>query len=470
MRKVIGREKQVDQLRSGLTSDRSELVVIYGRRRVGKTFLIRETYAKEMFFEVSGIPDGSYQEQLINFYEEICKKSRKFKKVAPPVNWLEAFNLLSNYLDTLKGKGKKVVFMDEFPWMDTHKSKFVQMFGHFWNSYCAKRNDLIVVICGSAASFIINKVINNKKGLHNRITIPIRLLPFNLCETEQFLKSRKVHLDRYSYLQIYMAIGGIPHYLEKVQPGDSVALALNRLCFQKSALLANEFNLVFASLFDNSDNHKKVVEVLAKSQRGISREQLIGASKIGSGGTLSKTISELEQSGFISEYLPYGNKTKETLFRLTDEYSMFYLKFIRSKSAVSWRAFYSSRSYVSWSGFAFENLCLKHEFQILKGLGLAGIDAQSSSWRNESAQIDLLIDRNDRAINLCEMKFSEYEFTIDKSYAENIRRKKQEFINLMKPRKNVFVTFVTTFGVKPNQYSNEVMDNQVTMDSLFLAD
>jgi AAA+ ATPase superfamily predicted ATPase len=466
MNKIIGREKQIELLQNALISDKSELIAIYGRRRVGKTFLIRETYAKEIIFEISGIPDGSLNDQLINFYNEISKKSKKFLKKEPLTNWMEAFNMLGEYIDSLKST-KKVVFIDEFPWMYTHKSKFVQMFGHFWNSYCAKRNDLVVVICGSSASFMVNKVINDRKGLHNRISIPIRLLPFNLYETELFLKSKKIHLDRYAYLQLYMAIGGIPHYLEKIQQGDSVPVAIDRLCFQQDGILVNEFNQIFVSLFENSENHTKIVETLATSQRGMVREELIRKSKISSGGTLTKAIQELIESGFISEYQPYTNKVKETLFRLSDEYSLFYQKFIKNNSGTSWKTLFSSRSYVSWCGFAFETLCLKHTDQILKKLGLSGVDVQSSSWRNENAQIDLLLDRSDRSINICEMKFSESEFVIDKSYADNIRNKKAEFIKELTSRKNVFVTFVTTFGVKSNNHSSQVMDNQITIDSLF---
>ncbi|WP_040254320.1 AAA family ATPase [Psychroserpens mesophilus] len=470
MNLVIGREEQLQLLDDALYSNKSELVVVYGRRRVGKTFLIREAYKKYCVLEVSGIPDGSYKDQLTNFHNAICRKNKSFSALEKPENWLEAFAMLSDYLDTLQSDTKKVVFLDEFPWMYTRRSKFVQFFGHFWNSFCSHRRDLIIVICGSAASFMVNRVINDRKGLHNRITIPIRLLPFNLYETELFLKSKNVHLDRYSYLQLYMAIGGIPHYLDKIQSGDSVPVAIDRLCFKPNGILVNEFNQVFVSLFDDSDNHIRIVEALSTSQSGISREELVTKTNISSGGTLTTTLSELSESGFISEYRPYSNKKKETLYRLTDEYSIFYLKYIKNNKGRSWKTLYTSRSYASWSGFAFETLCLKHIQQLLKGLGISGIEVLSSSWRNENAQIDLLIDRSDRSVNICEMKFSEHEFTINKSYAANVQKKKTEFINAMSKRKNVFVTFVTTFGVKPNVYSNQVMNNQITIDSLFQKD
>ena len=464
---VIGRENQLFLLNNALISNKSELVAVYGRRRVGKTFLIRETYRKHFVFELSGIPQGDIKDQLMNFYQELVKKSKKMAKYPKPANWMEAFSLLEKFIDGLTTKGKKVIFLDEFPWIYTQKSKFIQLFAHFWNNYCSKRSDLVVVNCGSSASFMVNKVINDKFGLHNRITLPIRLLPFNLYETELYLKSRKIHWDRYAYVQLYMAIGGIPHYLEKIQRGDSVATAIDRLCFQKDGVLVNEFNQVFTSLFENASIHIKLVETLALSQKGLTRSEIISKSNINSGGTLSHTLRELIESGFVSESQPY-NKVKETLYRLSDEYSIFYQRFIKPNKNSSWVTLYNSRSYITWCGFAFETLCLKHVRQIIKQLGISGMSVNSVSWRNSLAQIDLLLDRSDRYINLCEIKFSESEFVISKSYLESLQRKKEVFKNDLKSRKNLFVTFITAFGVKENDYYNNIVDNQITIDSFFM--
>ena len=467
MSKVIGREAEIELLKNALISDKAELVAVYGRRRVGKTFLIRETLAQNIVLELSGIPDVSLTDQLKNFHFELSQKAKRFTKLEAPVNWFDAFKYLEKFIVGLKTKKKKVIFIDEFPWFYTHKSKFVQMFSHFWNNFCTKRNDLVIVVCGSAASFMLKHVINSRTGLHHRITIPIRLLPFALYETELFLQSKKINLNRYELLQIYMAIGGIPHYLDKIQKGDSVPAAIDRLCFDSNGILVNEFNIVFASLFDNSENHKNIVEILATTQKGISRAQLVTKSKISSGGTLSKMLRELVESGFVTEYLPYGNKKKDTLYRLSDEYSMFYQRYIKNNPNSSWKTLYSSRSYASWSGFAFETLCQKHIKQIKKGLGLSGIDSKNSSWQNKNAQIDLLIDRSDRSINICEMKFSNQEFTITKSYADKLRLKKNEFMKNLPGRKNIFTTLITTFGVRINTHSQQVLDSQLTMNSLF---
>lgn len=467
MDKIIGREKELNTLKKAIESDKSELIAIYGRRRIGKTFLIREAYKDETIFDVTGVPDGNYQEQLSNFHKKIIGRSKSLANSEVPSNWQEAFDLLSQYIDKLRSVKKKVLFIDEFPWMHTQRSKFISFFAHFWNDYCTKRSDLIVVICGSAASFMINKVIKDKKGLHNRITHRIRLSPFNLYETKEFLKSKRVNLSDYDYLQIYMAMGGVPYYLEKIQPGDSVATAINRLCFSENAFLGEEFDDLFASLFDNSDNHEKIVKELSKTSKGLTRSQIVEKTGIGSGGRLTTYLKELSESGFVSIYKPLDKKVKETLYRLSDEYSLFYIKFIKDNNGSDWATLFSSRSYVSWSGFAFEILCLKHVDQIKKELKIGAVATKNSTWRNENAQIDLVIDRADNVINLCELKFYNQEFTITKKYKEDLINKKAEFSKDMSTRKNLFTTMVTTYGVKRNKHSDEVMGFEVKMSCLF---
>jgi len=323
---IIGRKIETSILTGALKSRHSELIAVYGRRRVGKTFLIRRVYKDTIRFEFSGIHQGSLKQQLNNFHYTLSSKKHNFKK---PSNWIEAFHQLSQYLDKLTSKKKKVVFIDEFPWLDTRKSNFLSAFDNFWNSYASKRDDLVVIICGSAASYMIKNIIKSKGGLHNRLTNKIQLLPFNLHETEQLLKSNNVKLSRYDILQIYMALGGVPHYLEKILPGESVAKALDRLCFTKDGFLRTEFDNIFASLFEQHDNHEAIINSLAAVRKGLTRTEILFKSKIKSGGTLSKTLSELEESGFIEKYFPYQG-TKDSVYRLTDEYSMFYIKFIKN--------------------------------------------------------------------------------------------------------------------------------------------
>jgi hypothetical protein len=344
-------------------------------------------------------------------------------------------------------------------------------FEHFWNTYCTKRSDLVVVICGSAASFMVNNIIKNKGGLHNRISQKIRLLPFNLHEAKQFLDKKTIKLSDYDIVQLFMVLGGIPHYLEKIKKGESVVQIVDRLCFDPNGSLSNEFNEVFKSLFTNSDVHEKIVRVLSKAKKGVTRNQLLELCQLGSGGPFSKALDELIESGFAEQYKPFGKKNKGSLFRLSDEYSLFYLKFIEpnyGQGSGTWIKMFQKQAYKTWTGTAFETICLKHIDQIKEELGVGKIYSIHSSWHNEKAQVDLVIDRDDGIINLCEMKFYNDTFTISKSDYENIKNKKTQFEKSTKTRKNVFITMLTTFGISQNSYFYELVAHSLTIDCLFI--
>lgn len=466
---VVGRFGEVKMMNRLLNSSRSELLAVYGRRRVGKTFLIREVYRKNMVFELTGLFQGRIKEQLQNFHTQL-NHSNNSKNSSVPKNWLEAFQMLGEYLDKLKSKKKKVIFIDEFPWIDGERSGFLRAFEHFWNIYCTKRNDLLVVVCGSAASFMVNKIIKNRGGLHNRLSQIIQLLPFNLHEVKLFLERRKIKLNNYDILQLYMVVGGVPHYLNMFNRGESIMQNIDRLCFEKNGMLAHEFSEVFQSLFVNSDVHELIVRVLAKSKKGLLRSQLLEDCKMESSGVFSKALVELSESGFVNQYSPFGKKTKGTLYRLSDEYSLFFLKFIEpnlGQGAGTWAKIFPKQSYKTWSGFVFESVCLKHVEQIKKELGVAKIYSIHSSWNNTKAQIDLVIDRDDGIINLCEMKFYNGPYTINKAAYEKLKNKVFQFKQDTKTRKNVFITMITTNGLHENANSLELISNNLSMDCLF---
>lgn len=469
MAKIIGRKQEINLLSNALKSNKSELIAVYGRRRVGKTFLIRNFFKNQLTFEVSGLHNGKMSDQLVNFTRELNKQ---FKKSDFDVvnSWLQFFSNLEFCLDKLKSAKKKIIFIDEFPWLATPRSKFLMAFENFWNSYCSKRDDLIVVICGSAASYMIKHIVKNKGGLHNRITQKIRLLPFNLHETDLFLKNREIRYTQYDTAQIYMAMGGVPHYLDKLQKGMSVAQNLDKLCFEKDGVLRDEFDMLYSSLFENSDKHLAIVKTLSTVNKGITRQELLAQSKLESGGGFSLKLEELIESGFVSEYNYLDNKKQLTLYRLSDEYSKFYLKFIqnnKNSGAGIWQRLHQSSSYKSWSGFAFETLCLKHVQQIKKALRIDTIYSKNSSWFNRNAQIDLLIDRDDNVINIFEMKFYNSVFTIDKKYHQNLRSKITEFSDENPSKKNLFLTLITVFGTNKNQYYNELIQNELTLNDLY---
>lgn len=475
MATLIGRQTEAGILNEALKSNIPELIALFGRRRVGKTFLIRQYLKKQLVFELTGTNDTSMRTQLENFHKALGQAAGNPKLYQKPVNWPDAFDLLSNLLLPKLAADKCVVFLDEFPWLNTHRSGFLAAFDHWWNSWANKQANLIVVICGSAASWMIKNIVNNRGGLHNRITRKIRLLPFTLRETEEYLQSLNTNLDRYQILQLYMVMGGIPHYLKEVRKGDSATQVIDRVCFTKDGLLGGEFKNLYHALFDDADRHLSIVKMLARNNAGMTRTQILDAVGINSGGTITGQLDELIESGFVTAWLPYNKKSKDQIFKLADEFTHFYLKFMennRSKGKGTWQAFAAGQSWRSWSGVAFERICLKHIAQIKQALGISGVYTEESAWRKTSqkgpgAQIDLLIDRKDQVINICEMKYSESEFVIDKGYSAELENKRTVFKQATGTKKSLFLTMLTTFGVKENEYTRRLIQSSLTADDLF---
>ncbi|RYY60749.1 MAG: ATP-binding protein [Chitinophagaceae bacterium] len=479
MNPLIGRVEEQRILGQKKNSSKAELIAVLGRRRVGKTFLVRNYFQKDLVFEITGIHNATLKNQLQNFTIAMQKATKSPILSAIPANWLEAFTILDSFIDNLPKNKPAVVFLDEFPWLHSHKSNFLQAFDHWWNSAASKKSHIKVVICGSAASWMIDKVVAAKGGLHNRVTQTIRLLPFSLAETDAYLKNQHITLKRYQVLQIYMATGGIPHYLQHITPGESVPQAIDRLFFTKDGPLRVEFSLLYDSLFDHSSQHEAVIRVLAKKGAGLTRQEIIDETSLTSGGGMSRVLKELEESGFIMPYIPFQKTVNESIYKLSDEYSLFYLKFIEGAKAMgagSWLSQFATASYLSWSGFAFESVCQKHTGQIKTAVGIAaGVKTGISTWRYspprvskiKGAQIDLLLDRNDGIINLCEMKFSKGEFVIDKSYSEELDNKVQVFQRETRVKSTIFPTMITTYGVKKNSYYKGRVQNEVVMDDLF---
>ena len=473
MKDIIGRKKEILQLDKITASRKSEFVALYGRRRVGKTFLVREYFQYQFDFQLTGLANANTQQQLINFYSTFQRSSTSQSKDIP-TNWFEAFQQLITYLETIKERRKKVIFLDELPWLDTPKSDFMMALEHFWNSWATNRKDIILITCGSAASWMINKLINNHGGLHNRVTERIKIHPFNLQEAEFLLKANKNILDRYQILQLYMAMGGIPFYLEAVSPGKSAAQNIEELCFRKGAILATEFQNLFTSLFKDAPNYENIITALSTKAKGITRKELVKMTGIPSGGTMTKLLNELEESGFITRYSFFGDSTKKTIFRLSDFYSLFYLKFIKQNTNFDegvWVNAIDNPSQRAWAGYAFEQVCLAHVPQIKKALGITGIISQASSWKSrlseKGAQIDLLIDRRDQVVNLCEVKYSINPYKITKAYAANLRNKIGVFKTETKTRKAIFLTMITTYGLEKNEYATSLIQNDLDMDVLF---
>ena len=471
---MLGRNHESKLLLDALASPQSELIAVIGRRRVGKTFLIKSVYEKQLRFYQTGMKDAPREEQLKNFSEKLAEYAKSNISLKIPETWSEALDQLKKYLQANKGKTKQVVFFDEVPWLATHKSGFLEALDYFWNDWASTAN-VVIVICGSAASWMLEHIVNNKGGLHNRITRLIRLHPFTLTETKAYLTSRGIQLDNYQLSQLYMAMGGIPHYLQAIKPGESAIQNINRICFEKDGMLRNEFQNLYAALFDHAHNHIAIVRALSQKWKGLTRKEIIDATKFTNGGGLTKVLTELEESSFINTTLPFGRKKRETLYRLSDEYTLFYFAFIENTTSTkdgTWLSLTKSPTYQVWAGYAFENLCIKHIEKIKLALGISGIFTNECGFvlkgknAESGIQIDLLIDRDDRTINICEMKYYNAEFELSKAYAQNLRMKRERFKSVTETKKNLFITLITTYGLIPNEHSLGLLEKVVSLDDM----
>ncbi|MFK7984282.1 MAG: ATP-binding protein [Saprospiraceae bacterium] len=474
MKKFIARTEELAILKRVDQSTQSEFVAVYGRRRVGKTFLIRHYYRNRIAFQLTALAHTSTTEnQLLNFHLVLDELPGVAKAAAPPENWLYAFHRLKGYLANLK-IDKKVIFIDELPWLDTDESHFIQALENFWNGWASARDDIILIVCGSAASWMINNLINNHGGLHNRITERIHLQPFNLKETEELLKLKNPAIDRYQIIQLYMVMGGIPFYLNNVKGNESAAQNIDRLCFSQTGLLRLEFNNLYLALFKNAEQHIKIVRALATKAKGLTRNELIKLTKLSNGGGTTKTLEELEQSGFIRKYTPFQKRKKSSVYQLVDFYTLFYLRFIEPSNPLdenTWINAIDHPQYRTWSGYAYEQICFYHIQAIKKALGIGGVQTSIYSWRSHkkenNVQIDLIIDRRDRVINICEIKFTLDTYSITKEYAAKLRNKLSVFRTETGTKSAVWLTFITTYGLQNFVYWGGLVQHDLTMDIFF---
>jgi hypothetical protein len=480
----VGRKKEVALLKKVLSSKRAELLAIYGRRRVGKTYLIQKFFEdKSLFIEMVGAKKAKTSTQIFNFMKVIERTFGEDASREVLQDWTHAFERLLGEIEKTSVRQRIVLFFDELPWLATPKSGFLSTLEYYWNRYFSKDPRLIVVLCGSASSWMIKKVIHNRGGLYGRLTHTIRLLPFQLKEMEECLQVQGVCLDRKQIADLAMAVGGIPYYLGKVERGVSAARAINDLFFQPHAQLLREFDQVFRSLFDHYESHIRIIKALASTFSGLTKNELLKAADLSSGGSSSRMIQELQESGFIA-YLPeQGLQKSGGRYILIDEYCLFYLVWVESAKKVildtldedHWVRMHTSQLWKSWSGYAFEILALKHIQQIKGSLGISGVHTRESSWhyraprgsKEVSAQIDLVIDREDRCVNLIEIKYSDGPFILTKEYALKLERKKKIYREKTGTKKTLFTTLLTPFGVKKGEALSWAVDSEITLEDLF---
>ena len=469
---MVGRTHEIEALREAVSADRSRFVVVYGRRRVGKTFLIREAFDYRFTFSHTGMESGSMSDQLEAFHASLIDQGMDDCEV--PKDWIQAFGLLKRFLKA-SSDDRKVVFIDELPWMDTPRAKFVSALENFWNGWCSARKDIVLIVCGSATSWMIKKVLKNKGGLFNRANRVIYLKPFTLGECEAYVRERGLSMGRRELVEGYMVFGGAPYYWSILDSSLSLAQNIDRLCFTLGGELTGEFKRLYASVFKRADKHIKVVEALGARKSGMSREEIVSAVGLKDSGKLSRILEELEESGFIRIYSPLGRVKRGSIYQLVDAFTLFHLTFMRGRPMARsgrWIEGVGSGERLAWEGVAFERVCMWHEREIRAALGIAGVSANICAWRSArksgGAQIDLLIDRKDGVINVCEVKFAMGEFSIGAKYASALENKLSVLKEETQTEKSLHLTLITVSGVKRNDYSY-LVHSQIRLDDLFHA-
>lgn len=483
---IIGREYEQKLLLKVFNSNEAAFIALYGRRRVGKTYLIREFFKDKscIFFRASGIHKATLKKQLNSFKKEIettFYKNRKGMRLSAFSNWHDAFDALKDAIDILAGRQKVILFLDEVPWMATPKSGLLEALDHYWNRYWSEDHRIKLIICGSAASWIIENVLHDTGGLHNRVTLRLPINPFTLSEVKAYLVYKNVHYNNEQILALYMCIGGIPFYLNFIEKGFSAIQNINNACFQKKGTLYDEFDLLFASLFKKHEVHEELVTLISSKREGISRTDIEDSLKY-KGGRLTERLKELEEAGFIISFMSW-QKERGIYYKIIDEYTLFYLTWIapRAKNRISkniddkyWETLSTTASWRAWSGYAFEAICFKHINQLKKALNIPD-GSEVFTWRyipkkeneNPGVQIDLLFDRSDNIVNLCEIKYCKAPFVLDKKYAQHLLYRAEVYCKITKTKKHIFHSLIVAGGLKRTINSDEIISSVSTLNDLF---
>ena len=476
---MVGREREVQKLLELYDREKADFVAIFGRRRVGKTYLVDVTFRGKITFRHAGLSpvdeeqnERSTNDQLTHFYYSLLNHGAKADHC--PSNWLEAFYMLESWLQKIDDGKKQLVFLDELPWMDTKKSGFITALEGFWNTWGCCRKNLMLIVCGSATSWMKNRLINNHGGLYNRVTYEIKLSPFTLRECDLFLKEKQINYSRYDIVQSYMIFGGIPYYLDYHDKNLSLAQNVDRLFFGKNAVLRFEYDRLFSSIFNHPSLMKEIAKFLYTRNAGYTRKEISEKLQISSGGTLSSHLDALITSDFVIKYVPFGKKGNEVHYKLVDPFCMFYLHFLEGRTVSDhdfWLHNQNSPSLNAWRGFSFENVCFNHIDEIKRALGISGVNTKHSAWSKRSddangTQINLLLERDDHVVNDCEIKFYSSELSVDKSYDLVLRNRMAILARYLSPKVTIYNTLITTYGLKRNEYSG-IFNQVVTMDDLF---
>ena len=470
---IIGRKDAQYELEQLCQTPRAEFAVVYGRRRVGKTYLVREYFGNSFAFYATGVAGGNARAQMASFNKSLHEYGGK----GGARTWYEAFDQLEQLLDAPdvcreESGGKRVIFIDEMPWLDSPRTDFRMALDLFWNRWGSARHDVLLIACGSATSWIIKHLFKNRGGLHNRVTARIHLAPFTLGECEQYYQANGIVLTHHQMIESYMVFGGVPYYLDLLRPRFGLVQNIDRLCFSEHGALRGEFDELYRSLFKHPERHEAVVRALATKASGLTRTELVKASGLPDGGSLTTTLEELEECGFIRRYRDFAKQKEGGIFQLIDPFSLFYLRFMEgAASSTYWSEHYQTGAVNAWEGYAFELVCLLHTEQLRAALGIAGVAAEASAWRGGAGdaafQVDLVLDRADGIVDLCEMKFSEQPYTLGKREYDRLVARREAFRSATGTNKALRLVMVCAGGLVRNEYANAIQAT-IAGDELFV--
>lgn len=473
MEKIIGRDVEIGRLNAIAESSHAEFLALFGRRRVGKTFLINQVFNDRFAFKMTGVIEGSLKDQFTAFSDAMEEYGYGLPQM--PQDWMSAFVMLKNALKTVVKNGERcIIFIDELPALDAENSNVAGAIGYFWNSWASLQDNVLLIICGSATSWMITHVIDSKGGLHDRLTEEMPIHPFTLREVEEYFGTRQFAWNRQMTLQSYMVFGGIPYYLSLLDKNESLTQNIDRLFFSKETKMRREFRRLFNTLYKNPERYIEIVKALSKSRKGMTREQLATELKCDNNGHLGNKLDDLVQCDLVRKNIVREKeiKSKDAIYQLCDFFSLFYLTFVDRAEVETeyWAHHINTPEVNTWMGLAYERICMAHIMQIKRALRIDGISTLNYSWRSKTskpaAQIDIIIERADRIVNVCEVKYSLDKYELNKEEYEKINQRRTAFIQETGLRHASWLTMITTEGLAKGLYS-EMIQSQVTLDDLF---
>ncbi len=471
--KIIGRKAEKKELEQCEKSKKSELVCVYGRRRAGKTYLVEQTFGDYFAFRAIGLEKGSIKDQLKAFNQRLQECGDEVRKV--PQNWFEAFSRLDKILSRddiiLSPHGKKIVFFDEFPWFATQRSDFLLAFEDFWNRRGTQSGDLVFIICGSATSWIIKNVLEDSGSMYKRVTAQIFIKPFSLAETKLYFDDNEFDWSKEQIMEFQMVFGGLPFFMSLMNENESFRQNIDRLLFRPNALLQDETDKLLESTLKKSPVYGQILGELSSHLYGMKKSECQEKLNIPV-GTFTRAVEDLIKCRYIVEYTRNYEKSNPLYIQLVDPYLLFHFHFLSNRKRITSYEDLSSNIglYSNWRGHAFEILCFHHLDQIKKSLGISGVKTECFSWTNsedkEKIQIDMVIERDDKITNICEMKCTDQPFVMSKEDDLSLLRKRDIFKEKTRTKNSIRIVLVSAAGLSGVAHTEHISD-VITLGDLF---